>query len=98
MNDELKAGCFQFIIHHSSFIIRFGVVQMRKMSRPAVGVLAAFVVLASLGVAPVRARGDSARSRAERAIRDGDFESAEKIYRELLSEDSHHNETTGERR
>ena len=93
MNDELKAGCFQFIIHHSSFIIRFGVVQMRKMSRPAVGVLAAFVVLASLGVAPVRARGDSARSRAERAIRDGDFESAEKIYRELLSKDSHDNDS-----
>jgi predicted aspartyl protease/Flp pilus assembly protein TadD len=63
------------------------------MSRPAVGVLAAFVVLASLGAAPVRARGDNARSRAERAIRDGDFEAAEKIYRELLSKDAHDNES-----
>jgi len=64
---------------------------MRKMSRPAVGVLAAFVVLASLGAAPTRGAGDGARSRAERAARDGDFEAAEKIYRELLSKDSHDN-------
>src|ERR1700760_3862875 len=68
-----------------------GVVQMRKLSRPAVGVLAAFVVLASLGSAPTRGAGDGARSRAERAARDGDFEAAEKIYRELLSKDSHDN-------
>jgi predicted aspartyl protease/Flp pilus assembly protein TadD len=65
---------------------------MKKLSRPAVGVLAAFVLLASLGIAPARGAGDSARSRAERAIRDGDFESAEKLYRELLTKDARDNE------
>ncbi|HST51527.1 MAG TPA: aspartyl protease family protein [Pyrinomonadaceae bacterium] len=68
---------------------------MRKMSRPAVGVfvLVAFVVLASPGAATTRVVGDSARGRAERAIRDGDFEAAEKIYRELLSKDAHDNDS-----
>src|SRR5947199_166554 len=65
---------------------------MKKLLRPAVGVLAAFVVLASLGVATPVLAGDSLRGRADRAVRDGDFEAAEKLYRELLSKDARDNE------
>src|SRR5947209_7486649 len=65
---------------------------MRKLLRPAVGVVAAFAVLASLvgaaGAPPARASGDSARGRAERAIREGDFEVAEKLYRDLLTKNA----------
>src|SRR3989440_11878518 len=64
---------------------------MRKLLRPAVGVVAAFAVLASLvgaALAPARAAGDGVRGRAERAIREGDFEAAEKLYRDLLTKDA----------
>src|SRR5947209_41595 len=64
---------------------------MRKLLRPAVGVVAAFAVLASLvGAtgAAARGAGGSARGRAERAIREGDFEVAEKLYRDLLTKDA----------
>src|SRR5438874_9162560 len=64
---------------------------MRKLLRPAVGVVAAFAVLASLAGASVetaRAAGDGVRGRAERAIREGDFEAAEKLYRDLLTKDA----------
>src|SRR5438270_322394 len=78
---------------NSSFIIHvgLGVVQMRKLLRPAVGVVAAFAVLASLAGASAetaRAAGDGVRGRAERAIREGDFEAAEKLYRDLLTKDA----------
>src|SRR5256714_295508 len=64
---------------------------MRKLLRPAVGAVAAFAVLASLvGAtgAAARAAGDSVRGRAERAIREGDFEAAEKLFRDLLAKDA----------
>src|SRR5947209_1299065 len=64
---------------------------MRKLLRPAVGVVVAFAVLASLAGASVetaRAAGDGVRGRAERAIREGDFEAAEKLYRDLLTKDA----------
>src|SRR5437588_12529372 len=64
---------------------------MRKLLRPAVGVVAAFAVLASLvgaSGAAARAAGDGVRGRAERAIREGDFEAAEKLYRDLLTKDA----------
>ncbi|MCA1558658.1 MAG: tetratricopeptide repeat protein, partial [Acidobacteria bacterium] len=41
----------------------------------------------TLGAVEVRA-DEKTRSRAERALRDGDFESAEKLFRELLTKDA----------
>src|SRR4051812_27599933 len=38
--------------------------------------------------APVVRADDKTRSRAERALREGDFEMAEKLFRELLSKDA----------
>ncbi|MDT7781225.1 MAG: hypothetical protein QOC99_3737, partial [Acidobacteriota bacterium] len=63
---------------------------MNKLSRPAVGVVAALAFLAALGVggfAPARAAEDKTRARAERAAREGDFEVAEKIFREMVTKD-----------
>jgi predicted aspartyl protease/Flp pilus assembly protein TadD len=66
---------------------------MNILSRPATGVVVALVfvaaVVAVVGCVPTAAAaaGDKARARAERAIREGDFEEAEKLYRELLVKD-----------
>jgi len=57
--------------------------------RLAAAVLAAFVICLVFG-GPVQAGGEQkARVRAEKALHDGDFESAEKIFRELLAKDAH---------
>ena len=62
--------------------------------RPALtGLAAALVCLALLSVAvaaPVD--NEKARNRAQKALRAGDFERAEELYRELLSKDEHDNE------
>jgi predicted aspartyl protease/thioredoxin-like negative regulator of GroEL len=51
--------------------------------------LATFVICLAF-VSPVNAGGEQkTRVRADRALRDGDFESAEKIFRELLAKDTH---------
>ncbi|MDT7808532.1 MAG: hypothetical protein QOJ70_2345 [Acidobacteriota bacterium] len=66
---------------------------MSKQSRPAAGVVAAlvfivaFVAVVACGVPTAAAAEDKARARAARAIHEGDFEEAEKIYRELLAKD-----------
>jgi tetratricopeptide (TPR) repeat protein len=59
-----------------------------RRRRLAAEFLAAFVIcLAFIG--PVYAGGEQkARVRADRALRDGDFENAEKIFRELLAKDA----------
>ncbi len=68
---------------------------MRKLYRRAVGSLAAFAICASLcvpsymTVAAVSGGGDKMRERAERALREGEYETAEKLYRELLVKDVH---------
>ncbi len=36
--------------------------------------------------------GDKARDRAERAVREGDYDLAEKLYREILTKDAHNND------
>ncbi|MBA2702372.1 MAG: aspartyl protease family protein [Blastocatellia bacterium] len=49
----------------------------------------AAIVICLAFVAPVNAGGEQkARVRADRALRDGDFENAEKMYRELLAKDT----------
>ncbi|MDT5295951.1 MAG: hypothetical protein QOJ76_2831, partial [Acidobacteriota bacterium] len=63
---------------------------MRKPSRLPAVVAAFFACVAALGVgrvAPASAAEDKARARAERAVRDGDFEVAEKLFRELVAKD-----------
>ena len=60
-----------------------------RRRRLAAGVLAAFVICLAV-VGPVNAGGEQkTRVRADRALRDGDFENAEKMFRELLAKDTH---------
>ncbi|HEX8458309.1 MAG TPA: aspartyl protease family protein [Pyrinomonadaceae bacterium] len=64
---------------------------MKKLSRVVCGSLAAFVVCVALG-ADARAtagvgKGDKHREKAARALREGEFEVAEKIYRGLVEHD-----------
>ncbi len=64
---------------------------MKKVNRLAVvGLTACAVCLALLGLSePACAGGrDKTRARAERALREGDFGAAEKIYRELIAKDT----------
>jgi Flp pilus assembly protein TadD/predicted aspartyl protease len=67
-----------------------GVSEMtNRRRRLAAGVLAAFVICLAV-VGPVNAGGEQkTRVRADRALRDGDFENAEKMFRELLAKDTH---------
>ena len=62
--------------------------------RLAVGSLAAFAICLTLCVVTAAATvsGDKSRSRAERALREGEYALAEQIYRELLSKDAHDND------
>ena len=63
-----------------------------RRRRLAAGILAAFVICLTL-ITPVFAVGEQkARVRADRALHDGDFENAEKIFRELLAKDAHDKE------
>ena len=63
------------------------------VSRLAVESLAAIAICLMVCVlAPGATRlDDKTRTRAERALREGDFPAAEQLYRELLSRDSHDN-------
>ena len=63
---------------------------MNRLFRPAVGVVAAISFCAALVCAAPGAAlaGDAkARARGERALRSGEFETAEKIFREVLAKD-----------
>lgn len=64
---------------------------MRKQSRPAFAVIFS-LLLAALAVAGVSrtasASNGKLRARAERAIKDGEFVEAEKVYRELVVKDA----------
>jgi tetratricopeptide (TPR) repeat protein len=57
------------------------------------GLAAALFVLALLSVAAAHPPdNEKARNRAQKALRAGDFERAEELYREVLSKDDHDNE------
>src|SRR5882762_1007083 len=59
-----------------------------RRCRLAAEFLAAFVICLAF-VGPVSAGGEQkVRARADRALRDGDFENAEKMFRELLAKDA----------
>ncbi len=62
-----------------------------SLSQLAVGSLAAFAVFAALVFSATTASAapsDKARSRAERALRAGDYEEAAKLFREILAKDA----------
>ncbi|MGI8565471.1 MAG: tetratricopeptide repeat protein, partial [Pyrinomonadaceae bacterium] len=66
---------------------------MKKAYRVAVSWVAAFAICASLGVGgsfvpAIAAKGEKTRERAARALREGEFEAAEKLYREMLSKNA----------
>ncbi|MCU1266713.1 MAG: hypothetical protein JWM21_3031 [Acidobacteria bacterium] len=61
------------------------------VSRLAVASLAAIMIWLAAST-PALAVFDKTRSRAERALRDGDFTQAEQIYREILSKNAHDND------
>jgi predicted aspartyl protease/Flp pilus assembly protein TadD len=61
---------------------------MKKLSLAAAVLLVALAFVAASVNAPAAAASDAkARTRAERATREGEFETAEKIYRDLLVKD-----------
>ncbi|HLM55113.1 MAG TPA: aspartyl protease family protein [Pyrinomonadaceae bacterium] len=64
---------------------------MSKLSRAAAPLLAASVLAAALlcgAAAPASASGKKLRERAQAALRAGDYEGAEKLYREMVSKDA----------
>ena len=64
-----------------------------KNSFVAVALLACVLCCALKGnVRAAMPSGDSTRNRAERLLREGEFENAEKLFRELLAKDAHDNE------
>jgi tetratricopeptide (TPR) repeat protein len=66
-----------------------------SLGRKAVGGLIAFAVcfMVATTTATVTFAGDKGRKQAERALREGEFELAAKLFRELLAKDSHDNES-----
>lgn len=75
----------------SGRIKEFSNITIRRR-RLAAGILAAFVICLTV-IIPVFAVGEQkARASADRALHDGDFENAEKMFRELLAKDAHDKE------
>jgi tetratricopeptide (TPR) repeat protein len=64
-----------------------------KLGRPAVGSLAALMICLMLAFvsSAVASAGDKTRNRAERALRDGEYVEAEKLFREALAKDPRDN-------
>lgn len=69
---------------------------IKCLSRVAVALVAAFAVCAMLSASASAAAavyaGDKARSRAEHALHDGDYDLAEKLFREILEKDARDND------
>jgi predicted aspartyl protease/Flp pilus assembly protein TadD len=68
----------------------------RPFNKLAVGILAAIALCCLFTVSTVRASAfsdDKNRNRANKALRNGDYELAEKIFRELVGKDAHDNES-----
>jgi predicted aspartyl protease/Flp pilus assembly protein TadD len=62
---------------------------MKRKSRLPVVVFVIAVAACAAGVVPASASGDKERARAERALKEGEFVEAEKLYRELVVKDAH---------
>src|SRR5881227_1492361 len=61
----------------------------RKSRLPVVVVFALVATFCAALVPPVSAAGDKERARAERALKEGEFVEAEKLFRELVVKDAH---------
>src|SRR5918912_924012 len=96
-----KVGDLHAFLHPSSLIphpfveapmrIRSLRVKRDPLATASFVAFAVCLVLA-LGSGAVAAAGDKTRSQAERALRDGEFELAEKLFREVLTKDAHDNQ------
>jgi predicted aspartyl protease/thioredoxin-like negative regulator of GroEL len=61
------------------------------VNKVAAATLAAIAICVVAGVRPTPGASDKPRNRAERALRDGDFGEAERLYREMLNKNAHDN-------
>ncbi len=64
---------------------------IRHLRKLAVVVLAAFAILLSVNTTAATPPDNKSRNRGQKALRGGEFELAEKIFRELVSKDPHDN-------
>jgi tetratricopeptide (TPR) repeat protein len=64
-----------------------------KLGRAVVGIVVVVTVCATvtMGARTTTLAGDKTRSRAERALREGEFELAAQLFRELIAKDAHDN-------
>src|SRR5688572_31570931 len=98
MNKTTLRHVGRFLLHPSARTLHpSGVATMKKLTRPEVVSLLACALLAASGVAglsPARAASSNkkARAQAERVLRSGDFEAAEKMFREIVAKDARDNE------
>lgn len=74
------------IDHTNQFVVRKF---PNRLRRALVVVLCGMLCMGVLLVPPPVRGSDKSRDRAERAVRSGDFDLAESLYRELLTKDSH---------
>jgi tetratricopeptide (TPR) repeat protein len=66
---------------------------MSSLRRLTAGVVASFVIcLAVAPAVPASGGHGKVRTRADKALRDGDYTAAEKMFRELLGKDAHDND------
>ncbi|MDT4967869.1 MAG: hypothetical protein QOJ64_2606 [Acidobacteriota bacterium] len=92
MNSWSQTGRSSFISLHSD---KAPMQVIHKASAGRIshgGLFAIALCLALISCSTLVARADNARSRAERALREGEFEIAEKLFREILVKDSHDNQ------
>jgi predicted aspartyl protease/Flp pilus assembly protein TadD len=98
MKEMLQCLDSFFFIPHPSALIpsRFSPMLNRQSKRGARLVAAACVAAIAIfiggvggGVLPSVEASDKARERAERALREGEFDLAEKLFRELLAKNAH---------
>src|SRR5947207_12644742 len=64
-----------------------------KLGRAVVGIIVVVAVCATvtMGATTTALAGDKTHSRAERALREGEFELAAQLFRELIAKDAHDN-------
>lgn len=97
MNAPTMTKVFQLIVHRLAFHSE-APMQLRslknRLGRAAVSDLLVFAVCTMLAAGTTAAvfAGDKTRSQAERSLREGEYELAAKLFRELLTKDARDNE------